>query len=102
MGAQSFLGDFQGFLGILEGSCFEKFDDSLFVGGNSGDLINDLPDEFNSFGEVSLLGGLLGSVGLFALGFVLGDDVSFVFADGNDGRMGFNHRLIIILIYSIN
>ena len=102
MGAQSFFRDLQGFFGILEGSCFEKFDDSLFIGGNTGDLIDNLPDEFDSFGEVSLLGGLLGSVGLFALGFILGDDVSFVFADGNDGRMGFNHRLIIILIYSIN
>ncbi len=51
--AQSFLGDLECSLGVLQAACFEVLDDSLLVTCNTGDLRDDLPDELSSLAEFS-------------------------------------------------
>ena len=54
MGSQSFLGNFESFLSVLQTACLKQLYDSFFVSADSRDFGNDLSDGPSSFAELGL------------------------------------------------
>ncbi len=92
MGAQSLLGELQGALGVLERASLEELDDSLFVGGDSSDLGNDLADEFDSLPEGAFAAGRADLLTGLLRNFEFGDCVSLVLSDGDHSWVRFSHN----------